>query len=125
MEKEISGARIKELRIERGMNADEFGKLIGKNRATVYRYEDGSIDTIPIGIVRRMAEILDVSPSYIMGFSDEPTPLSGKRAKSEQESEKYHEAKERISKAMDDFSESEIQILLQTVDLLSSRSDKK
>ena len=74
MDDKISGARIKELRVKKGMSADELGILIGKNRATVYRYEDGSIDTIPVGTVKRLAEIFDVSPAYIIGYSDDQKP---------------------------------------------------
>lgn len=73
MKKEVSGSRIKDLRIQKGISADELGRLIGKNRATIYRYEDGSIDTVPIGTVKKLAEIFEVSPAYLIGLSDDPT----------------------------------------------------
>ena len=38
------GDRIKEKRIAAGFSADELAKRIGKNRATVYRYESGDVD---------------------------------------------------------------------------------
>jgi transcriptional regulator with XRE-family HTH domain len=31
MKKDISGSRIKELRIQKGISADELGRMIGKN----------------------------------------------------------------------------------------------
>ena len=38
------GQRIKERRIELGLSVDELAKRLGKNRATVYRYESDDIN---------------------------------------------------------------------------------
>lgn len=122
MEEEISGARIKELRQERAMTADELGKLIGKNRATVYRYEDGSIDTIPIKTVRRIAEILDVRPSYLMGLTDNPEPLNQNILQVVRASDKYADIKAKVLERIDNCSESDIAFLLEALDLLAMRS---
>lgn len=92
MKRDISGSRIKELRISKGMSADELGRLIGKNRATIYRYEDGSIDTIPIGTVKRLAEIFEVSPAYLIGYTDSPV--------SNETQEKFNRAVESLTKAV-------------------------
>ena len=125
MDGEISGKRIKELRQERGLSADELGRLIGKNRATVYRYEDGSIDTIPIKTVRRIAEILDVKPSYLMGLSDEPEPLNQNVIQVVRQNDKYAEIKSRVLERIDDCSETDLAFLLETLDLLAMRSRQK
>ncbi len=122
MDREISGERIKELRQERGISAEELGRLIGKNRATVYRYEDGSIDTIPIKTVRRIAEILDVRPSYLMGLADNPEPFDPNIISVVRTSDKYAAVKAKILEKMDCCSESDIDYLLETVDLLAMRS---
>lgn len=92
MKRDISGSRIKELRISKGMSADELGRLIGKNRATIYRYEDGSIDTIPIGTVKRLAEIFEVSPAYLIGYTDDPQPSKAQVA--------FNNAVESLTKAV-------------------------
>lgn len=125
MDGEISGERIKALRQERGISADELGRLIGKNRATVYRYEDGSIDTIPIKTVRRIAEVLDVKPSYLMGLSDKPEPLNQNVIQIVRKNDKYAEIKTKILEQIDSCSESEIAFLLETLDLLAMRSRQK
>ena len=39
-----AGERIKRLRKERGLSADELGRMIGKDRSTIYRYERGEIE---------------------------------------------------------------------------------
>ena len=125
MEEEISGARIKELRQERAMTAEELGRLIGKNRATVYRYEDGSIDTIPIKTVRRIAEILDVRPSYLMGLTDSPEPIHQDVIQVVRASDKYADIKQKVLERIDSCSESDIAFLLEALDLLAMRSRQK
>lgn len=55
------GDKIKEKRIAAGFSVDELAKRIGKNRATVYRYENGEVD-IPVSVVGEIALVLDVSP---------------------------------------------------------------
>lgn len=73
------GDRIKQRRIELHMSAGELGSLIGKNRATVYRYESGDIENIPLEMLDKLAEALSVTPEYLMGWSD--SKLLGTRIK--------------------------------------------
>ena len=70
--------RIKECREERGMNADELGKIIGKDRSTIFRYEKDEIGNIPINVIQAIAIALDVSPAYLMGWSDEKSSFRNK-----------------------------------------------
>ncbi len=65
--------RIKECREERGMSADDLGKILGKDRSTIFRYEKDEIGNIPIAVITGMAVALDVNPAYLMGWSDEKT----------------------------------------------------
>lgn len=67
--------RIKECREERGMNADQLGKIIGRDRSMIFRYEKDEIGNIPINVIQEMAIALDVDPAYLMGWSDEKTPF--------------------------------------------------
>lgn len=64
------GDRIKQRRIELHMSAGELGSLIGKNRATIYRYEKGDIENIPLEVLDPLAEALDVTPEYLMGWTE-------------------------------------------------------
>ena len=66
------GKRIKELRKQRGLTADELGELISKDRATIYRYERGDIGKMPIDILEPISKALNVSPGYLMGWLDSP-----------------------------------------------------
>lgn len=65
------GDRIKEKRIQAGLTVDELAARIGKNRATVYRYENASIKDMPLTAVGTIAIVLHTSPAYLMGWEEE------------------------------------------------------
>lgn len=62
------GDRIKQRRKELKMSADTLGKKIGKDRATVYRYEQGYIENLPLDILEPIAKALQTTPQYLMGW---------------------------------------------------------
>lgn len=62
------GHRIKEKRKEMQMSADELGKRLGKDRSTIYRYENGDIENMPLDILEPIAKALDTTPAYLMGW---------------------------------------------------------
>lgn len=64
------GERIKERRNELHMSVDELAVRLNKNRATVYRYEKGEIENLPIDILEPLAKALDTTPQYLMGWED-------------------------------------------------------
>ena len=66
------GERIKARRKELNLSVDELAKRLNKNRTTIYRYEKGDIENLPIDALRPLAEILETSPAYLMGWEDEP-----------------------------------------------------
>lgn len=70
-----TGERIKGSRMAKNISVDELAEVIGKNRATVYRYENGYIDDIPISIIKAIAQALGVSATYLMGITDDPSPI--------------------------------------------------
>ena len=79
------GERIKLRRQELGMSADDLAARLGKNRATIYRYESDEIENLPINVLEPLAKILNVSPAYLMGWKNEkresnPIPLIGQIA---------------------------------------------
>ena len=67
-----SGEKIKQIRKSLGFSAEELGALIGKSRATIYRYENGEIEDMPITILEPLAKALNTTPAFLMGW-DEPT----------------------------------------------------
>ena len=66
------GKRIKERRKELDMPVDALAKRLNKNRTTVYRYEKGDIENLPIDILGPLAEALDTTPAYLMGWDSKP-----------------------------------------------------
>lgn len=68
MSKEV-GLTIKQLREDAGLTLEEVGKRIGVSRATVQRYESGVIVEIPKDKIKLLAELFNVRPGYIMGWT--------------------------------------------------------
>ena len=64
------GKRIHDRRISLGLSADELAARLGKNRATIYRYESDEIENLPITIIGPLAAALETTPSFIMGWDD-------------------------------------------------------
>lgn len=62
------GERIKERRKELGLTVDELAEKLGKNRATIYRYESNEIEKLPTTVLEPLANALGVSPGYLMGW---------------------------------------------------------
>ncbi|NLZ52700.1 MAG: repressor LexA [Thermoanaerobacteraceae bacterium] len=62
------GERIRKRRQYLGMSVDELADKLGKNRATIYRYESAEIENLPLNILEPLAKALDVTPSYLMGW---------------------------------------------------------
>lgn len=62
------GERIKKLREEKGMSVDKLAELIGKNRATIYRYESNDIEKLPTSVLEPLCKTLGTTPAYLMGW---------------------------------------------------------
>ena len=68
------GQRIKQRRKELRISADALGEALGKDRSTVYRYEKGDIEKLPLDILDPIAKILQTTPQYLMGWNEEEKP---------------------------------------------------
>lgn len=64
------GERIKAKRKELGLSVDEVAEKLGKNRATVYRYESNDIEKLPTTVLEPLAKVLGVTPAYLMGWEE-------------------------------------------------------
>ena len=65
------GSRIKNRRIQLELSVDDVAEQLGKNRATVYRYENNDIENLPTTVLEPLAKILKTTPAYLMGWTDE------------------------------------------------------
>lgn len=64
--------RIKELRKAKGISAETIAERLGTNPTTIYRYEKGDIEKMPLSVLEPIAAILGCSPAYLMGWTDDP-----------------------------------------------------
>nr|DAG05025.1 MAG TPA: helix-turn-helix domain protein [Siphoviridae sp. ctuy39] len=62
------GQRIKNRRICLGLSVDEVALKLGKNRATIYRYEKDDIKDLPITVLEPLANVLETTPADLMGW---------------------------------------------------------
>lgn len=62
------GDRIKNRRKYLKISADELAKRLGKDRSTIYRYEKGDIENLPLDILEPIAKALETTPQYLMGW---------------------------------------------------------
>lgn len=70
------GHRIRERRQSLSLSVDELANKLGKNRATVYRYESDDIDNFPISVIGPLAEALQTTPAYLMGWEESEKPAT-------------------------------------------------
>lgn len=61
-------ARIKKRRTDLDMSYQELAKKTGLSKSTLQRYETGSIKNMPIDKLEVIANALDISPAYLMGW---------------------------------------------------------
>ena len=62
----VIGLKIKARRKELNMTADELAERIGKDRATIYRYESGSITNMPVSLLQPIASVLQVPVDFFI-----------------------------------------------------------
>lgn len=90
------GERIKELRTAYGMTQEELGKRLGLKKSTINKYELGKI-AIPSAKVEVLAEVLNVSPCYLMGWEEDKDYTSNKAL---------------LKAEIDDMNEEQVELLL-------------
>ncbi len=61
------GERIKEIRTSKKISVDYLAKELGVSKTTIYRYEDSTIEKIPIKIFDQLCILLNVTPAELMG----------------------------------------------------------
>ena len=62
------GARLKTLRLDRGLTQDEVGQRVLVSKQTLYKYENDIVTNIPADKIEMLAEVYGVTPAYIMGW---------------------------------------------------------
>lgn len=71
-----TGERMKKRRKEIGFSAEKVAERLGVSPATIYRYEKGDIEKVPVDSLTELAKILQTTPAYLMGWEDQPEAKS-------------------------------------------------
>jgi len=67
-----TGDRIKLRRKQLGISADVLAEKIGVSRSTMFRYESGDIEKVPLDYLGSLSKALMTTPHYLMGWTDDP-----------------------------------------------------
>lgn len=67
-----TGDLIKARRKEIAMSAERLAEKVGVSPATIYRYEKGDIEKVPVDVIKDIAKALDTTPAYLMGWETSP-----------------------------------------------------
>ena len=59
---------LKRRRLELNLTLEEVSKRLSVSKPTLQRYESGVISNIPSDKIEKLAEILDTTPSALMGW---------------------------------------------------------
>ena len=63
------GQQLRAYRLESGLRAEEIAARLGVSRAALYRYEKGEV--IKLDTIKRLAELLKISPLSLLGIGVE------------------------------------------------------
>lgn len=78
----ISGERIRLLRKQLNLTQAELAEKLGVKDSAVAKYENGRVTNIKRSVIKKMADLFNVSPSYIMGYSEDDSDKKDKTLKS-------------------------------------------
>ena len=66
------GDKIKKLRKNMGISQIDLAEIIQVSKQTLYKYENGIVTNIPSDKLEALADALDTTPEYLMGWTDDP-----------------------------------------------------
>lgn len=72
------GKRIKHLRQLKDLTQEELGNRLGVSKATVNKYESGVVSNFSRPRIEQLAEILETSPSYLLGWDESDTEANAR-----------------------------------------------
>ena len=70
------GNIIKRLRIENNMTLEQLGDKVGVGKSTVRKWENGMIANMRRDKIAKIADVFNVSPSYLRGWDNNVGPIT-------------------------------------------------
>lgn len=67
------GDRIKNRRLELGISQTELADKIKSSKQSLYKYETNIITNIPSDKIEKIANVLETTPAYLMGWEENLT----------------------------------------------------
>ena len=98
---------VNQRRLELNLTMDELAKLIGVSTPTVQRYESGEIKNVRRDKIKSLADALQCSPAYLMGWSDKPNLLNSLTKQEQSLLHKYQSIDEKGKHTVDTILEME------------------
>lgn len=71
-------ARIRDLRIDRGLTQSQVAQVLNVKQNTYSQYEIGVLN-YPLDVIIRLAEYYGTSADYLLGLTDVPEPYPRRR----------------------------------------------
>ena len=68
------GQKIKFHREKLGMTLEDLGNKVGVGKSTVRKWETGMIANMRRDKISKIADALEISPAYLMGWTENPDP---------------------------------------------------
>ena len=98
--------RIKSLIEQSKLTYQELENLTGIKKSSLQRYVTGATEKIPLDVIEKLAKTFNVSPEYLMGWSDDKMRNSSGQYIYSEGAEKlldfYHSLTDESKKAFDD-----------------------
>lgn len=63
--------RIRQKRLELGLTQEELANKLGLQKSAIAKYENGRVTNIKRGTIQLMSDLFQVSPSWLMGLSED------------------------------------------------------
>lgn len=68
------GDKIKKLRLLKNMTQEELAISVKTKKQTIHKYETGIISNIPASKIKLIADTLNTTPAYLMGWEESEVP---------------------------------------------------
>lgn len=72
IDKEKIQERMKRFRLVRNLSYQELAEMTGISKTAIFTTETTCSDIVPLVYVISIAKALEISPTYLMGLSDNP-----------------------------------------------------